>query len=48
VKVDSGADFNVDGPGVLKGDVTLRAFANLHNTVAGMSTITDQMQIVVV
>lgn len=43
LKVSDGADFNVGGPGVISGEVTLEAFYNGGiNTNTGMSTITDQ------
>jgi hypothetical protein len=46
IKIEGGGDFNVDGASVLKSEITLRAFANLHNTP--MAAVTDQFNVVVV
>lgn len=42
-KIAEGGDWNVGGPGVIEGEVTLEAFVNRNNTP--MSTVSDQVEI---
>lgn len=43
IKITEGADFNVGGPAMIEGAVTLEAYRNLHNTP--LAAVTDQLQI---
>lgn len=43
-KISEGADFNVGGPAMIEGAITLEAYRNLHNTP--MAAVTDQLQII--